>query len=543
MSWQLASFLVLGLALLAGFTWYERSHPTSKVLALVATLAALAALGRLAFAPLPNIKPTTDIVLIAGYVLGGAPGFAVGAVSALASNVVLGHGPWTPWQMGAWGLCGVFGAFLAVTFGRDLSRWSLAAACCVAGLGYGVILDFSTWVTFSGTHTLAQYIAIAASSLWFNVAHAFGNVVFCLAFGPLLIRTLRRYRARFDVTWQPLPAPSAVGGAIRPAGGVLASLLAVAVLAAGALAVSGTAAPGVAQASGPVAEASAAPAATVRFLERAQNADGGFGAAAGTRSEALYSGWVVMGLAAAGERPTRVKRSGGRSATAYLRSGLSRIRSTGDLERTILALRAAGVGVRKIGGRDLLAELVRRRDANGSFDGLVNLTSFGILAMRAAGRSTKDTTVRRAASWIAKQQNRDGGFSFSRRGSSSGVDDTAAAVQALVAAGRSRTKGAVPRAVGYLLRRQRPDGGFGGGSSSTRSNAQSTAFAIQALRAAGRDISRVKRNGSRTPTAYLRSLIASDGSVRYSRTSRQTPVWVTAQAVAALAGKPLPIRR
>ena len=71
MSWVLASFLVLGLALTVGFGWYERSHPSARVLALVATLAALAALGRIAFAPLPSVKPTTDIVLLTGYVLGG----------------------------------------------------------------------------------------------------------------------------------------------------------------------------------------------------------------------------------------------------------------------------------------------------------------------------------------------------------------------------------------------------------------------------------------------------------------------------------------
>ena len=74
MSWLAASLVVLGLALVAGFAWYERSHPTARVLALVATLAALAALGRIAFAPMPNVKPTTDIVLLTGYALGGAPG-------------------------------------------------------------------------------------------------------------------------------------------------------------------------------------------------------------------------------------------------------------------------------------------------------------------------------------------------------------------------------------------------------------------------------------------------------------------------------------
>ena len=122
MSWIFASSLVLLVALAAGFGWYERAHPTSrtlalaigfawyerarptaKVIALVATLAALAALGRAAFAPLPNVKPTTDIVLLTGYVLGGAPGFAVGAVAALASNLFFGQGPFTPWQMAGWG--------------------------------------------------------------------------------------------------------------------------------------------------------------------------------------------------------------------------------------------------------------------------------------------------------------------------------------------------------------------------------------------------------------------------------------------------------
>jgi energy-coupling factor transport system substrate-specific component len=60
--------------------------------------------------------------------------------------------------------------------------------------------------------------------------------------------------------------------------------------------------------------------------------------------------------------------------------------------------------------------------------------------------------------------------------------------------------------------------------------------------AAGRDPGRIRRGGSRTPLAYLRTLTAGDGSVRYSRTSRQTPVWVTGQALTALARRPLPIR-
>jgi len=99
MSWELASFLILGGVLLGGFAWYERSRPSSQVVALVAALAALAVAGRVAFVALPNVVATTDVVVFAGFALGPAPGFAVGALAGLVSNFWLGQGPWTPWQM------------------------------------------------------------------------------------------------------------------------------------------------------------------------------------------------------------------------------------------------------------------------------------------------------------------------------------------------------------------------------------------------------------------------------------------------------------
>lgn len=208
MSWQLTTFAVLAAVLAAGFAWYERTHPTSKVLALVATLAALAALGRVAFAPLPNVKPTTDVVLLSGYVLGGAPGFAVGAVGALTSNLVFGQGPWTPWQMTAWGLVGVLGAGWARVTRQRLPRWSTAALCGVSGLLYGALLNLSVLTAAGGTPSLGQWAAVEAAGLPFDVAHAVGNIVFFLAFGPAFVRVLRRYRARLDVRWTTAPASS-----------------------------------------------------------------------------------------------------------------------------------------------------------------------------------------------------------------------------------------------------------------------------------------------------------------------------------------------
>jgi energy-coupling factor transport system substrate-specific component len=506
-SWQLASFSVLALALAGGFAWYERSHPSARVLALVATMAALAALGRIAFAPLPNVKPTTDIVLISGAALGGAPGFAVGALAALTSNLFFGQGPWTPWQMAAWGGVGIAGAVLARFTGGRLGRVPLALACGLAGLAYGAVLNFSTWATYTGDHSFGAYLAIAAAALPFDIAHALGNVAFALAFGPALLRALERFRRRFEVTW-------------RPAAGLAAPLTLLALAALLLLA------PGAGAAS------------SRSYLQHAQNSDGGWGAAPGQGSSQLYTGWAALGLAASGRNPANLSH-GGPSAVSYMRSRAAQLNDTGEIERTILVLVASRASPRHFAGRNLVAELERRRRANGSYDGGVVLTSFSVLALKAAGRAGS-AGAKKSVSWIVGQQNSDGGFSVVGKGGQSSADDTASAVQALAVGGRKSSR-AVKRAISFLRRSQNPDGGFPL-SKDDASNAQSTAYVVQAFLAAGKSPARVHRGGSRSPVAYLRSLTMSNGAVRYSRTSAQTPVWVTAQAAMALSGKSLPLK-
>ncbi len=492
MSWQIASSALLAVVLTFGFLWFERSRPPAKVVALVAALAALATVGRIAFAPIPNVKPTTDIALFAGYALGPVPGFMVGSVAALVSNIFFGQGPWTPWQMLGWGLAGVSGGVLARVAGRELGRLPLAVACAFAGLLFGALMDLYQW-TQGATHTLAAYFTWSATSLPYNLAHIMGNIAFCLLLGPTFVLSLRRFRRRFDVRW----APAAVA---------LLVVLAVPVHDA--------------QAASPTSRAAA-------YLERAQNADGGFGGAPGAGSTALHTGWAALGLAGAGINPADVSK-GGNSIVDYVRAHAGSLNDTGDLERAVLTLRAAGVSVRSFAGHDLVADLVRRRSRNGSWSGNNTWTSFGILSLRAAG----GVSVRRSASWLARQQNRDGGFGFQPHAAST-ADDTGAALQALGAAGKRGSK-TVRRAVAFLRRSRHADGGFGQMRFQT-SNSQSTAWAVQGLVAVGRS------PGSR-PLAYLRSLQSSDGSIRYSRSGRQTPVWTTAQAVDALRLKAFPLR-
>src|SRR5947199_2284032 len=142
-----------------------------------------------------------------------------------------------------------------------------------------------------------------------------------------------------------------------------------------------------------------------------------------------------------------------------VRAGLRGLTDTGELERTILLVRAAGLDPRRFGGRDLVRTLARRQRRDGALSEQVNWTAFAVLALRAAGYRASSSPVRRAASWLAREQNRDGGFNFAGRGGPSGIDDTSGPVQALAAAGR-RGSGAVQRAVAFLRGQQNRDGGF-----------------------------------------------------------------------------------
>jgi energy-coupling factor transport system substrate-specific component len=502
-SWEISAYCLLAAVLVAGLAWYERSRPPARIVALVATLAALAVAGRLALAAVPNVVATTDIVLITGYCVGAAPGFAVGALAAAVSNLWLGQGPWTPWQMAGWGLVGVAGAGLALASRRRLGRVGLAAACGLAGLAYGALLDLSVMVTYGGEQSLDRYLAISSRGVPFNVAHAAGNVALALAAGPALVRMISRYRSRFEFTWRKTGAAST------------ALLLALVLLL-------------------PPSAALAGGGAAARWLERAQGSDGGFGAAPHGSSSAAMTGWAMLGLEASGRNPLDVRR-GGHSPIDYLRASAGRLRATGDLERTALALEGAGVSPRTFAGRDLVAELRRRRSPKGSFEGQVNLTAFGILALRGAG--ARPSSLKRSYTWLRRAENGDGGWGY-RRQAASDPDSTGATLQGL-AAGAGNGGRAIARGSSYLRRAQRPDGGFALPGSRS-SNTQSTAWAVQGLVAAGVHPAGVRTRG-RSPFDFLSRRQAGDGHYRYSSFSDQTPVWVTGQALLAVERAAFPL--
>src|SRR3954469_1544567 len=195
----LALLLLAAALLVAGAAWLEPGLGASKTLALGATLAAAAAGGRVLFAAIPRVQPVTGIAVAAGAALGARAGFGVGALAALASNFFLGQGPWTPWQMLAWGGCGVVGALAAPLIRQ---RVPFALLCFVLGFAFSGLMDVWEWYSFY-PHTWAALTVQLGRGVWFDAAHAIGNVVLAVVAGPELRRLLERFGRRLhaEVVW------------------------------------------------------------------------------------------------------------------------------------------------------------------------------------------------------------------------------------------------------------------------------------------------------------------------------------------------------
>jgi iron complex transport system substrate-binding protein len=246
------------------------------------------------------------------------------------------------------------------------------------------------------------------------------------------------------------------------------------------------------------------------YLVGVQQADGGF-AEAGRQADTSLTAWAALGLVAAhASVDARAK------ALAYLRAHEADSPQITDIALVAVARTALG------DQPDTLLAKLRRVQPGG----LVNEETWTILALRASGEPAPSALVQD----LLATQSRNGGWSWTRHGALDS-NDTAAAIEALRAAGV--TGRPVARALVALRGFRNRDGGYG----LTRgrdSDAQSTAWAIQALIAA-------RTKPLAATWRFLAKLRRADGSYRYSIRYATTPVWVTAQVAAALAGRPFPL--
>jgi prenyltransferase beta subunit len=293
---------------------------------------------------------------------------------------------------------------------------------------------------------------------------------------------------------------------------------------------------------------------TIRYLQEAQNLDGGFGGDAGRESGQGFSAWVALALAAGGINPRCQARPGGVDAYSFLvdhfGEGLEEEivwpkLPTTAFERELMVVNAAGTDPHSFAGYDLVAEILSRAREDGSFPyvpegrGEINDTIFAIVALAPLKEPAAQAAIQSAADWLIAQQDDDGGWSWSVKGDPTEADMTGAAIQALRAAGRPDTE-AERKGLQYLRDMQNPDGGFPEFPGEAESNVASTAWAVQAIWAAGQDPETWLENGNE-PLSYMASLQQPDGHIRWKASQDMNGVWMTAYVAPAFAGQAWPI--
>lgn len=199
--YALSATIVIILSLLPFVAGFEAGKQKARDIVPIAVMAALAVVGRLAFAAIPSFKPMTAIVIIAGVVFGPQAGFLTGAVSALVSNFFFGQGLWTPWQMFAWGLCGLAAGLIGKTrLGKN--RIFLSFFGFVSGYLFGIIMNIWHIIGFVRPVTRASVIAVMVASFSFDITHAVSTTIFLLLLGKVWIVKLERIKVKFGILQQ-----------------------------------------------------------------------------------------------------------------------------------------------------------------------------------------------------------------------------------------------------------------------------------------------------------------------------------------------------
>lgn len=191
------SLCVAILSCLPLFYCFERKESSSKELSVLAVLIAISAAGRFIFAWLPGFKPVTAITVITAVWLGKEPGFIVGALSAVVSNFYFGQGPWTPFQMFAWGILGFISGLLSKPLQKNkllLCIWGVAA-----GVLYSFTMDIWTTLWADGGFNLSRYAASVISAFPVTVEYAISNVIFLLLLANPIGEKLKRLKIKYGL--------------------------------------------------------------------------------------------------------------------------------------------------------------------------------------------------------------------------------------------------------------------------------------------------------------------------------------------------------
>ncbi len=187
------SFFVALLSLVLFIAGFEKKQTGTRRMVIVSVMIALSIVGRF----IPLFKPVTAITVICAIYLGGESGFLVGSLSALLSNFYFGQGPWTAFQMLAWGLIGLVAGFLAKPLAKR--RAALLIYGVLSGVAFSFVMDIWSVLWYSDGFSLTLYSAALVTAIPHTVLYAVSNFVFLFFMAKPFGDKLNRIKIKYGV--------------------------------------------------------------------------------------------------------------------------------------------------------------------------------------------------------------------------------------------------------------------------------------------------------------------------------------------------------
>ena len=179
---------------------FESRKPKARELIVISVLCAIAASGRAAFFMLPQFKPVVALVIIAGVAFGGETGFLVGSITGFVSNFFFGQGPWTPWQMFAFGIIGFIAGIL---FRKGFLRKTKESLCIFGFLAtfiiYGGIMNPASIIMWQNKITWQMILSSYVMGLPFDMVHSLSTAFFLWFISGPMIDKLERIKVKYGL--------------------------------------------------------------------------------------------------------------------------------------------------------------------------------------------------------------------------------------------------------------------------------------------------------------------------------------------------------
>lgn len=197
--YYLTSTLIIVELLIPFFLAFEGRKPQARELVVIAVMCALAVAARVAI-PVPSFKAIFGIIMIAGIAFGPESGFLVGAISALASNFFYAQGPYTPWQMMAYGAGGMLAGFLFRKGRLPRKPLVMGIIGCLGTVFFvGPLLDTCTVFLAPITVNLKNVLAIYIAGFPTNVTQGLSTFIVLFLLGKPLLEKLERIKLKYGI--------------------------------------------------------------------------------------------------------------------------------------------------------------------------------------------------------------------------------------------------------------------------------------------------------------------------------------------------------